>query len=50
MDGNMGQGMYVDPARDFVGINFALCPNEGERGPDHSPGYLRAAAKMLAGE
>jgi len=47
--GNMGQGMYVDPARDFVGINFALCPNEGDRGPDHSPGYLRAAAKMLAG-
>ena len=46
--GNMGQGIYVDPARDFVGINFALCPNEGERGPDHSPGYLRAAAKMLA--
>jgi len=48
--GNMGQGMYVDPARDFVGINFALCPNEGERGPDHSPGYLRAVAKMLNGE
>jgi CubicO group peptidase (beta-lactamase class C family) len=48
--GNMGQGMYVDPARDFVGINFALCPNEGERGPDHSPGYLRAAARMLAGK
>ncbi len=46
----MGQGMYVDSTRDFVGINFALCPNEGEHGPDHSLGYLRAAVKMLAGE
>jgi len=48
--GNMGQGIYVDPTRDFVGINFAVCPNEGERGPDRSPGYLRAAAKMFAGQ
>jgi len=30
--------------------DFALCPNEGERGPDRSPVYLRAAAKMLAGK
>ena len=31
--GNMGHGINVDPACDFVGINFALCPNEGERDP-----------------
>jgi hypothetical protein len=28
-------------------MTFALGPNLG--GPDHSPGYLRAAAKVLAG-
>lgn len=46
--GNMGQGIYVDPARDFCGMTFALAPNIGE--PDHSPGYLRAAAKLLGGD
>ena len=45
--GNMGQGIYVDPKRDFCGITFALAPNNGP--VDHSPGYLRAAAKKLAG-
>ena len=44
--GNMGQGIYVDPARDFCGVNFAIGPNQG--GIDWSPGYHRAAAKMLA--
>jgi len=46
--GNMGQGIYVDPARDFCGVHFASGPNEG--GIDWSPGYHRAAAKMLAGK
>ncbi len=45
--GNMGQGIYVDPARDFCGVHFALAPNTV--GVDWSPGYHRAAAKMLAG-
>ena len=45
--GNMGQGIYVDPARDFCGMTFALSPND--RAEDHSPGYLRAAAKALHG-
>jgi len=45
--GSMGQGIYVDPARDFCGMTFALSSNFA--GPDHSPGYLRAAARMLAG-
>ncbi len=49
--GNMGQGIYVDPARDFCGIYFGLATNdEAISGADHSPGYLRTAAKLLAGE
>jgi len=36
-----------DPARDFCGVHFALGPNDGP--VDWSPGYHRAAAKMLAG-
>jgi CubicO group peptidase (beta-lactamase class C family) len=49
--GNMGQGIYVDPARDFCGCYFGLATNdESISGVDHSPGYLRTAAKMLAGK
>jgi len=49
--GNMGQGIYVDPARDFCGIYFGLATNDEKvAGIDHSPGYLRAAAKLLAGK
>lgn len=48
--GNMGQGIYVDPSRDFCGMYFGLAPNPDEiSGVDHSPGFLRNAAKMLAG-
>jgi len=48
--GNMGQGIYVDPARDFCGMYFGLASNlENISGVDLSPGYLRAAAKMLEG-
>ena len=48
--GNMGQGIYVDPARDFCGVYFGLATNdESVAGVDHSPGYMRAAAKQLAG-
>ncbi len=46
--GNMGQGIYVDSARDFCGVHFALGPNDGP--VDWSPGYHRAAANMLAGK
>ncbi len=49
--GNMGQGIYVDPKRDFCGIYFGLAPNpDSISGIDHSPGFLRAAAKKLAGK
>ncbi|MDE0588315.1 serine hydrolase [Halocynthiibacter sp. C4] len=44
--GNMHQGIYSDPARDFCGMIFSTTPNDQ---PDYTPGYLRAAAKMLAG-
>jgi len=48
--GNMGQGIYVDPAHDFCGMYFGLATNdEAISGADHSPGYLRTAAKQLAG-
>ena len=48
--GNMGQGIYVDPERDFCGMYFGLATNDEKlAGIDHSPGYLRAAAKLLAG-
>jgi CubicO group peptidase (beta-lactamase class C family) len=46
--GNQGQGIYVDPMRDFCGMTFSTCPNLAAI--DHSPGYLRAAAKALHGK
>ena len=49
--GNRGQGIYVDPARDFCGCYFGLATNdESISGVDRSPGYLRAAAKLLGGK
>ncbi|CAB9509742.1 Betalactamase [Seminavis robusta] len=49
--GNMGQGIYVDPNRDFCACYFGLASNdETVTGPDMMPGYLRAAAKKLAGK
>jgi len=47
----MGQGIYVDPARDSCGMYFGSAPNPDEiSGVDHSPGYLRTAAKYFAGQ
>lgn len=49
--GNMGQGIYVDPAREFCGVYFGLATNDTNvSGIDHSPGYMRAAAKLLSGK
>jgi hypothetical protein len=42
--GNLAQGIYVDPARDVVGVYFST--NMGE---DKAPGFIRRAAKVLAG-
>ena len=44
--GNMHQGIYSDPGRDFCGMIFSTTPNDR---PDYTPGYLREAAKRLAG-
>ncbi|PWJ38573.1 serine hydrolase domain-containing protein [Sediminitomix flava] len=45
--GNMHQGIYVDPARDFVAMAFATCPNDRD---DYTPGFMREAAKICAGK
>ena len=45
--GNMHQGIYVDPERDFCAMYFSTCPNDR---PDYMPGFCRQAAKNLAGK
>jgi CubicO group peptidase (beta-lactamase class C family) len=47
--GNLGQGIYIDPARDFVGVYFSTNGYIPPYGEDKLPGYLRRAAKFLAG-
>ncbi len=46
--GNLGQGIYIDPARDFVGVYFSTNGYIPPYGQDRMPGYLRRAAKLLA--
>lgn len=48
--GNTGQGIYIDPERDFVGVYFAATPYVAPYGEIKAPAYIRAAAKMLAGK
>ena len=48
--GNIGQGIYIDPARDFVGVYYSTNGYISPYGEDKLPGYLRHAAKYLAGE
>ena len=48
--GNVGQGIYIDPERDFVGVYFSTNGYIPPYGEDKMPGYLRRAAKYLAGE
>lgn len=45
--GNLGQGIYVDPKRDFCAMGFGIADNNS--GIDYAPGFMRAAAMMLAG-
>lgn len=42
--GNLGQGIYVDPSRDVIGVYFSTNPGE-----TFNPTYIREAAKVLAG-
>jgi hypothetical protein len=46
--GNLGQGIYVDPGRDVVGIHFSTNGYIPPYGEDKLPGFFRRAAKMLA--
>ena len=48
--GNVGQGLYVDPARDFVGVYFSTNGYIPPYGEDRAQGFLRQAAKYLTGE
>jgi CubicO group peptidase (beta-lactamase class C family) len=48
--GNLGQGIYIDPARDFVGVYFSTNGYVPPYGEDKLAGYLRRAAKYLAGK
>jgi CubicO group peptidase (beta-lactamase class C family) len=48
--GNLGQGIYIDPARDFVGVYFSTNGYIPPYGQDRMPGYLRRAAKFVAGK
>jgi hypothetical protein len=47
--GNLGQGIYIDPARDFVGVYYSTNGYIPPYGEDKMPGYLRRAAKQVAG-
>lgn len=48
--GNIGQGIYIDPARDFVGVYYSSNGYVPPYGEDKMPGYLRRAAKFLAAD
>jgi len=48
--GNLGQGIYIDPARDFVGVYYSTNGYIPPYGEDKMPGYLRRAAKFVAGK
>ena len=46
--GNTGQGIYIDPERDFVGVYFSATPYIAPYGEIKAPAYIRAAAKLLS--
>ena len=48
--GNTGQGIYIDPERDFVAVYFSATPYVPPYGEIKAPAYMRAAAKILAGK
>ncbi|WP_204113424.1 serine hydrolase domain-containing protein [Shimia biformata] len=45
--GNVGQGIYVDPERDFVGVYYSTNGYVPPYGEDRMMGFLRQAAKHL---
>lgn len=46
--GNLGQFIYVDPDRDFVGVMFSQNPYHSGYGENKGPALMRSAAKALA--
>jgi len=48
--GNLGQGIYIDPARDFVGVYFSTNPYIDGYGEVKAPEYIRKAAIELSGK
>ncbi|MGR5066303.1 serine hydrolase domain-containing protein [Photobacterium sp. DNB22_13_2] len=46
--GNLGQYIYVDPNRDFVGVVFSTNPYHSGYGEFKAPTFMRQAAKLLA--
>ncbi|MEZ8142041.1 serine hydrolase domain-containing protein [Enterovibrio sp. FF113] len=46
--GNLGQFIYIDPARDFVGVMYSNNPYHSGFGENKGPALMRAAAKALA--
>ncbi|HHC7250026.1 TPA: serine hydrolase domain-containing protein [Vibrio parahaemolyticus] len=48
--GNLGQYLYVDPKRDFVGVVFSTNPYHSGYGENKAPALMRSAAKVLAGQ
>jgi CubicO group peptidase (beta-lactamase class C family) len=47
--GNLSQGIYADPGRDVVGVYFSTNGYVAPYGEDKMPGFIRRAAKLLAG-
>ncbi|WP_194435220.1 serine hydrolase domain-containing protein [Vibrio fluminensis] len=48
--GNLGQFIYIDPDRDFVGVAFSTNPYHSGFGESKAPALMRQAAKVLAGQ
>lgn len=46
--GNLGQMIYIDPERDFVGVMFSTNPYHSGYGENKGPALMRSAAKLLA--
>lgn len=46
--GNLGQFIYIDPDRDFVGVMFSNNPYHSGFGENKGPALMRSAAKLLA--
>ncbi|HFQ4903217.1 TPA: serine hydrolase domain-containing protein [Vibrio vulnificus] len=48
--GNLGQFLYIDPERDFVGVVYSTNPYHSDFGENKAPALMRSAAKVLAGK